>query len=231
MNILEKNQIDEMLGKYGFWNVKKDYSEDMQYLGGIPSIDKLIEDKKIDTKSAFVTLELRPKGLSLSLFYGLGKAEIGFYIDKLNFWTIEQQEEVVSKKSKSVIGRALLGGILLGPVGAVVGGMTGIGEKETKISASGIDNIVSISYSENDNETITLLNCSNKKVKNVFEYLKRNFGEKYKKPEEIKFGEKENLGESKISVADELRKLKDLVKEEIITNKEFEEQKKKLLNK
>ena len=43
------------------------------------------------------------------------------------------------------------------------------------------NNIISISYSENDNETITLLNCSNKKVKNVFEYLKRNFGEKYKK--------------------------------------------------
>lgn len=38
------------------------------------------------------------------------------------------------EKDKSVIGRAIVGGLLLGPVGAIVGGMSGIGTKqETKI--------------------------------------------------------------------------------------------------
>lgn len=37
-----------------------------------------------------------------------------------------------AKKQKSVIGRAVVGGILIGPVGAVVGGMSGIGDKDMK---------------------------------------------------------------------------------------------------
>lgn len=38
------------------------------------------------------------------------------------------------EKDKSVIGRAIVGGLLLGPVGAIVGGMSGIGtKKETKV--------------------------------------------------------------------------------------------------
>ncbi len=228
MNILEKNQIDDMLGKVGFWS-PKEFIQDMKYLGGIPSLDKLIEENKIDTKIAFVAFEMKPKGLELTLFYGFSKARIGLYSEKLNFWTIEQQKEVVAKKSKSVIGRALLGGILLGPVGAVVGGMTGIGDKEIKVSD--IDNIISISYSENDKEVIILLSCSNKKVKKVYEYLKRNYEDKYKKPEEVKFEDEKRLGNGKISVADELIKLKGLLDEGILTNEEFEEEKKKVLRK
>ena len=37
----------------------------------------------------------------------------------------------ISEKQKSVIKRALAGGILLGPLGAVVGGLSGVGKKET----------------------------------------------------------------------------------------------------
>lgn len=50
------------------------------------------------------------------------------------------------EKDKSVIGRALGGGILLGPLGAVVGGMSGIGTK-TKKQAKTTDNwFVIIAY-------------------------------------------------------------------------------------
>ena len=43
------------------------------------------------------------------------------------------QEEIVQKQ-KSVIGRAVVGGIILGPLGAIVGGMSGIGNKEKFIN-------------------------------------------------------------------------------------------------
>jgi hypothetical protein len=159
---------------------------------------------------------------------GFNKTRVGLYNEKLNFWTIEQQQEIVANKSKSVIGRALLGGVLLGPVGAIVGGLTGIGDKTVKVSD--VDNIISISYSQDDKDAMILFSCSNKKVKVVYEYLKKNFGNKYKKPEEIKFADENVTNNSKISLAEELRILKDLLDEGILTNEEFEQEKKKLLD-
>lgn len=44
-------------------------------------------------------------------------------------------EKEILEKSKSVIGRAVVGGVLLGPLGSIIGGMSGIGNKsksETK---------------------------------------------------------------------------------------------------
>lgn len=43
----------------------------------------------------------------------------------------ELETEII-EKNKSVIGRALAGGLLLGGVGAVVGGVSGVGKKQTK---------------------------------------------------------------------------------------------------
>jgi hypothetical protein len=40
------------------------------------------------------------------------------------------REEEIIEKSKSVLGRAAVGGLLLGPVGAIVGSISGTGKKE-----------------------------------------------------------------------------------------------------
>jgi hypothetical protein len=40
------------------------------------------------------------------------------------------QPDEITEKDKSVIGRAVIGGVLLDPVGAVVGGMSGLGTKQ-----------------------------------------------------------------------------------------------------
>ena len=39
-------------------------------------------------------------------------------------------EDKVTEKNKSIIKRAIAGGLILGPTGAIVGGMTGMGKKE-----------------------------------------------------------------------------------------------------
>lgn len=39
-------------------------------------------------------------------------------------------EQEIRIKSKSVVGRAAIGGLLLGPLGATIGGMSGIGNKQ-----------------------------------------------------------------------------------------------------
>lgn len=39
-------------------------------------------------------------------------------------------EKEIIEKSKNVTGRAIVGGVLLGPLGAVIGGMSGVGSKQ-----------------------------------------------------------------------------------------------------
>ncbi len=58
------------------------------------------------------------------------------------------QDESFFKKDKSIIGRGLVGGLLLGPAGAIVGGMSGFGTKEAKMY------ILTIKYAEKNNDLV-----------------------------------------------------------------------------
>ncbi len=55
----------------------------MQYLGGIPEIDQLIENNTIDTKVANVSMEMRPKGVEIYLMQVFSKTRIGLYNEKI----------------------------------------------------------------------------------------------------------------------------------------------------
>lgn len=58
-------------------------------------------------------------------------------------------EKEIIESDKSVVGRAVVGGVLLGPLGAIVGGMSGIGNK-TKASTH---YFMVINYKSNTGET------------------------------------------------------------------------------
>jgi len=46
----------------------------------------------------------------------------------------EEKRTEIAEKNKSVIGRAIVGGILTGGIGAVVGGVSGVGTKKEKVT-------------------------------------------------------------------------------------------------
>ena len=77
-------------------------------------------------------------GICVDLLYS--KLLLSF--DQIIDMRYSSYEKIISeKKSKSVIGRAAVGGVLLGPVGAVVGGLSGLGSTEItnkKIKAEAI---------------------------------------------------------------------------------------------
>lgn len=79
------------------------------------------------------------------------------------------QEFEQTESNKSVLGRALTGGLLLGPVGAVVGGMSGVG---TKVKRSA-NYYLEISY---DDKKITLKPFMNSE--NVANVIKKKIVDK-----------------------------------------------------
>ena len=62
-------------------------------------------------------------------------------------------EKELKLKDKSVIGRAALGGLLLGPLGAVVGGVSGVGDKKKEKTLI----FLSVEYTDKDGENSKLV--------------------------------------------------------------------------
>ena len=82
--------------------------------------------EKVENKRALLTISPNEKMLYLDF-----ENKKTFNINFDNIKDVELLKEI-KHKNKSVVGRAVVGGLLLGPVGAVVGGMSGLGQKEEK---------------------------------------------------------------------------------------------------
>lgn len=119
------------------------------------------KDGSIGTNLAFVdgmNTFFKGEAVELSLYEDYNEIRIRSRIDKnkplihLKLDKITKAECISEKeiieKSKSVGGRAIVGGVLLGPVGAIVGGMSGIGNK----NKSKYMNFIVINYTSNGEE-------------------------------------------------------------------------------
>lgn len=63
-------------------------------------------------------------------------------------------------KDKSVLARGVVGGVLLGPLGAIIGGMTGIGKKKIKGSFL----VVNYTPSGSENTEVLIMNFPNMQI-------------------------------------------------------------------
>ncbi|MBR8749972.1 hypothetical protein IX317_001652 [Fusobacterium sp. DD29] len=147
------------------------------------------------------------------------------YNEISEFELIEDGETV----SKGGLGRAIVGGALLGGVGAIVGGVTG--GKKTKTIIKNLAIKIVVSRKSNPVITIPLLIAETKKDSFVYRAAKQEADEILAILGNItKSDTKEEVVEShEISVTDEIRKYKILLDEGILTQEEFEAKKKQLL--
>jgi len=210
---ITKSEVEEKLG-----NVDRmiDYGtlfQDMYYMGGLD-----------DDVRHYRNCKIRIKGLEIIF----SSARYGLLSGNIKYWSVENTR--VGSKSKSIVGRALVGGLIFGKVGAVVGGLTGIGNKN--IYSGDIENIITFCYNEGEKERVVLFNCRDKYVKRIYESLKEStFGDKFKNPSEfISDKEEPQKSSTQLSVADELKKLKELLDDGLLTKEEFYKQKEKLLD-
>ncbi len=233
LKLLNYYEVIDVIGeKENQWNsltFQQSYSLGfVKYIGGIEFLDEIINNQNIDREKS--NIEFHIKGLEIIIHLSsLDKYHIALSSYNIQYWTIESQKDIIGNKSKSVVGRAMVDGILFGPAGAIVGGMTGLGGK--RVTISGVDNIISISCNDMGKEKMILFSCKDSKLQKVYDIFKNStFGNKFKSPSElIPYNQTETRSE--FSLADEIKKLKDLLDEDILTKEEFEKQKQKLLNK
>ncbi len=64
---------------------------------------------------------------------------------------LEDKEQIYKNKERSVVGRALVGSLIAGPVGAIVGGMTGLNPKVEKVDMPDI--LITIRYKDDQAKT------------------------------------------------------------------------------
>lgn len=167
MKKYDKNQIDELFGKNPFFRKTKfPFLNDVKYLGGI----QVFDDGNIKIPASGVYFEAHPRGLQVYVITGFGKIRTGFFYEDFKSFVIESQESIYSSKSKSVVGRALIGGLLLGPVGAIVGGISGVGDKQVK-NENTPENILTITINDEGTERLLLFEVKNKKVKEANDFF------------------------------------------------------------
>lgn len=129
-------------------------------------------DNRISFKSkspSLYEITKNNEGLEIVIFDGLINPKV-IYIENDQLKSIDLYGgELLEQKKKSVLGRALIGGVLLGGIGAVIGGISGTGSKDTYDEL-----VLEITYG-NTEENIIFFEIPKSKHKILQPFLRKNF--------------------------------------------------------
>lgn len=143
---------------FGLKSKKGTASINLPHYDGVPNFPKNWASELIlhDSESK---LEIRPR---------LGKMPSVYLPYNKIVGVVHTTEKEISEKGKSVLGRAAIGGVLLGPLGAIVGGISGTGKKEK----SNLSFYVVINYKPDlDSEDIKVLCFKDNTIMNAAKFI------------------------------------------------------------
>lgn len=164
MNLIEKDQIEATIGKASFWNPKQLVGA-CDYVGGIPDMDALIDPSSFINAPPLVTFKVYDQGLEIKLIKGFKSYYAAIPASALSSIILEVGG-TIDVEERSVLGRAVLGGLLLGPLGAVVGGISGLKDNVIK------DNdMLSVTTTEDGSQQSLLLMIKKGKTNEVKQFF------------------------------------------------------------
>ncbi|MCP4349148.1 MAG: hypothetical protein GY795_27015 [Desulfobacterales bacterium] len=188
----------------------------LTYISGIRCFDGKVN------KPSFFSLSnseigIRPKGLHIKA----DKFQTAIFHENILRINFEDKEQIYEKKEKSVIGRSIVGLTVFGPLGAVIGGASGLKDGENKVAMP--DLFLTITYkNENNNDNIALFSSVYNYKDKISAFFTINFIDKFQVAPD-----KDTI--SSVSEADEISKFKKLLDDGVITKEEFETKKKQIL--
>ncbi len=168
MKLIKKNELESEIGKASFWNPKK-LVGNCEYIAGIEEIDNILGSQNFFKIKPIVNFVKHSDGLEISLMNNLKLYYLGLKNIEIKSICLEKGN-LIDIQNRSVIGRAIAGGLLIGPFGALIGGMTGMKDKVIKDN----DKIVIITQFE-ETEQAFLFDIKKNKTKDVAKYFKENY--------------------------------------------------------
>lgn len=173
MKTIDQKQIDAELGKIGLLSSAR-ISGPLTYEQGIPWFDQIIEKASWNNVSKEAELTVRANGLTLSIAEGFSRPTVGLRFSDIRLIELAKPEEIITKQEKSVLGRALFGGIILGPTGAILGAMSALDDKEKSGTVSLLTILV-----EQDGQEFHVVFSVKDEHEMVSQFLKKHLSQFY----------------------------------------------------
>jgi len=225
MKILNKNELNNELGKLSMWDSPFSLIGKIEYMGGIVGFDEILKGKSMSEHGGVIHILQRPNGIEIKLAKTFSSNSIGLKFNQIKEVVIENKENIIENKERSVIGRAVLGGLIMGPTGAIIGSLSGM-KKDQKIIIP--DSILSIVCSiDNKPENLICFSCKISNKKESSDFFRKIGITVSEKKESKESNQQKNINE--IDVVSQLEKLAKLKQDGFLTEEEFNSQKRKLL--
>ena len=148
IELMRQKSEEQIKREKEYQKAKNQYKKifELNYKSGIPSIlepTKLLKMGITDETVDFFTnkVSITGKWIAYKKLFSINLKDIE------NVNVIKESEIIPAvEENKSVLGRAIAGDVLLGPLGAVVGGMSGVGKKTVKPSQKDEKCFIIITY-------------------------------------------------------------------------------------
>lgn len=219
-------------------NKKKGMEERLSALEDFSPSQKIMGE---DGNSGIAVDEGRKKICLIKNTFGNILLDVVTYRDILSSEVFEDGVTITKTSRGSQLGGALIGGLALGGVGAIIGGLSG--KKTSSDKVNRIDLRITVSRTNSPVHDINFMNVEGKKNGLIYNaamqqarhwhgllevLIRRADSEDIAKEKDLVEESTQML--PKVSIADELVKLSELQKQGLLTNEEFKAQKAKLLS-